>query len=268
MPTDDKTLTRLRARIAGIEADHTAGLGRRVFSTGVAALDRALPWGGLPHGAVHELLSADACDGAATGFAAALLVRLLEGGPPNGSLCAPPGAPPNAPVLWAGGRDDLYGPGLARLGLDPGRLLIARCRTGQDTLWALEEGLHCPALAAVVGEVGDLGFGPSRRLQLAAAASGIPLFLLRPYRRGWDESGLPPSAAVTRWRIEAAQSSPAGTGPLQTMITMIGRPRWRLALLRCRGGKPRLWTVERDDETNTLRVVAAAGDRPHRQSAA
>src|SRR5215471_19356761 len=102
-------LTLLRDRIRRIE--RPSALRHGVVSTGVAAIDRALPGGGLARGAVHEILGAgaDEEDGAAaSGFVAGIV-----GGVGAGS------------VLWCLKRADLYGPGLAAHGLDPGRLVVA-----------------------------------------------------------------------------------------------------------------------------------------------
>ena len=55
--------------------------------------------------------------------------------------CSPPGS------LWAR-------PG--RSGLDPARLVLVRAPRDAEILWAMEEGLRAPGIAAVVGEVGTL----------------------------------------------------------------------------------------------------------------
>src|SRR5947209_13880173 len=96
-------ISALRERIRQIEQPARHG----VLPFGVAAIDRALPGGGLALGAVHEILGqgGDEEDGAAAaGFASGILARLGSG-----------------PVLWCLRRCDLYGPGLATHGLDPAR---------------------------------------------------------------------------------------------------------------------------------------------------
>ena len=215
---------------------------------GVAAIDRALPGGGLARGALHEILGmgGDEEDGAlAAAFAAGILGRLI--------------AAENGIVLWCLPRPDLYGPGLVALGLDPERLVLVRARRDDEILWAMEEGLRAPGIAAVVGEVGVLPSVASRRLQLAAEHSGITAFLLRRWRDGGEaarERDLP-NAAATRWRIAALPSVPARGEP------GIGHPRWRVELLRCRGGEPARWEVEVTDATGSLSLAAALADRPN-----
>ena len=68
----------LRARIRAIETGAGRGAAARdlpdeVVSLGVSAIDRALPWGGLPRRALHALTAAGGAGGAATGFAAVLV---------------------------------------------------------------------------------------------------------------------------------------------------------------------------------------------------
>jgi protein ImuA len=122
----------------------------------------------------------------------------------------------------------------------------------------MEEGLRAPGAAAVVGEVGALTAVASRRLQLAAERSGITALLLRRWRDGGQaarERALP-NMAVTRWRIAAAPSRllPGEPG--------IGRPRWRVELLRCRGGEPACWEVEVADATGHVSLASALANRP------
>jgi protein ImuA len=287
-------LSVLRERVRRIERPAAAMHG--VLPFGIAAIDAALPYGGLLRGAVHEILGAggDEEDGAlAAAFAAAILGRL------------------GGAVLWCLPRPDLYGPGLAALGLDPGRLVLAAAHCDIDLLWAMEEGLRSPSLAAVVGEIGCLAAVASRRLQLAAERSGVTGLVLRRWRTAAEaarERGLP-NAAVTRWRVAALPSATNSLpsffkGPLpplggegrereaaagggspphpalspsegeREMIfgegrtlapdrksSWVGAARWRVELLRCRGGEPAAWELEVSDATGALSLAAALADR-------
>jgi protein ImuA len=195
MPHDP--LLTLRERVRRIEQPTAAMHG--VLPFGVAAIDRALPGGGLVRGALHEILGAggDEEDGAlAAAFTAGIVARLM---PAAGGI-----------VLWCLARPDLYGPGLAVHGLDPARLVMVRAARDAEILWAMEEGLRSSGVAAVLGEVGVLPDVASRRLQLAAERSGVTAFVLRRWRSGGQagrERNLP-SAAATRWRIAALPSQP------------------------------------------------------------
>src|SRR5205085_3923085 len=127
--------------------------------------------------ALHEILGVggDEEDGAlAAAFAAHILGR-------HGSLFS---SVSDGVVLWCLPHPDLYGPGLAAHGLDPGRVVLVRASRDAEILWAMEEGLRAPGIVAVVGEVGSLPMVASRRLQLAAERSGITAFLLRRWRDG------------------------------------------------------------------------------------
>src|SRR6516162_9034338 len=238
-------LPELRERVKWIERPTAAIHG--VLPFGIAAIDRALPGGGLTRGALHEILGmgGDEEDGAlAAAFAAGILGRLARTG--------------NGTVLWCLPRPDLYGPGLAVHGLDPAHIVLVRAPRDSEILWAMEEGLRTPGIAAVVGEVGTLAAVASRRLQLAAERSGITVFLLR----RWRDSGQAarernlPNAAVTRWRIAALPSQPLRGEP------GVGRPRWRVELLRCRGGEPACWEVEVADATGHVSLASTLADRP------
>ena len=245
MPEATAFLPELRERVRRIE--RPTATARGVLPFGVAGIDRALPDGGLAHGALHEILGAggDEEDGAlAAAFAAGILGRLTVSG--------------DGMVLWCLPRPDLYGPGLAAHGLDPGRVVLVSTPRDTEILWAMEEGLRAPGIVAVVGEVGTLTATASRRLQLAAERSGITAFLLRRWRDGGQaarERALP-NAAVTRWRITTMHSIPLRSEP------GVGRLRWRVELLRCRSGEPACWEMEVLDATDHVSLAAALADRP------
>jgi protein ImuA len=237
----ETSLASLRERVRRLERP----VRRDIVPLGLDAIDRELPGGGLARGAVHEILGhgADEEDGAlAAAFAATLAARLGATGP----------------VLWCLRRPDLHGPGLLAAGLDPARLVLALCGNDAAILWAMEEGLRTRGMAAIVGEVGRLPPVAGRRLQLAAERAGVPALVLRRWWEGGEAAGerLRPSAAATRWRVATL---PARSPPDRPAI---GRPRWRLTLLRCRGGGPGSWDVEVIDATGALALSAALADRP------
>ncbi|MDE2806507.1 MAG: hypothetical protein OXN18_15300 [Gemmatimonadota bacterium] len=208
----------LRRAIRGIEEAGSPEQPR--LPLGVPEIDRALPGGGLRLGCIHEV----AGDESATGFCAALLARVWDGG--RGAL------------LWLAQGDDLYAPGLVRYGIGAGQLLVVSgLRRRDDMLWAMEEALRCRAVRGVVAETGGTGLAAGRRLMLAAEGTGVlGLMLSRgagaalPHRRGHGDErwrgGAGVRAAVSRWRVTAAS----------------GGTNWRVALLHCRGGRPAEWT--------------------------
>lgn len=222
-------ISALRDCIAAIEQNPArAQRGGTRLTMGVENIDAILPGGGLARDALHEVVGqagyGRALDGAALAFAAVLAARQAAAGCTSGTSY----------VLWCLSGQGLYGPGLAAFGLTPERLILVRGRDDQQRLWAMEEGLKCPDLAMVVGEVGRLDLGQSRRLQLAAEASGVTALLLRQS----GDAGLGFSAALTRWRITPAPSSqPQG-------YVGIGAARVQAELLRCKGGRLGKWLLQ------------------------
>jgi protein ImuA len=171
------------------------------------AIDAALN-GGLALAGCHEIYGP-------AGTALALMLALA--------------APRPGPILWVaapfGDEGRLYGAGIADLGGDPARLWWVAAGKPIDMLRAAAEAQRCAALACVVVEAGSaaaVDLTVTRRLQLAAAASGVFTLLVR--------AGPPrPSAALTRWRARAAPARRlAGNAP--------GPPRLALTLERQRGG--------------------------------
>jgi protein ImuA len=249
--TADPTLLRtLRDRIARIERDGGSDRTSSAIPLGIEAIDQALPGGGLIPGALHEAAGAgpDTEHGAAaTLFIAGLLARM------------------QGKVLWVVGHADLFAPGLAGAGLHPDRVVFAEA--SKDVLPAMEEALRHPGLAAVVGEInGRLTLVASRRLQLAAEQTGILAVALRRSRSFDDPVLREPTAAVTRWRVAALPSPPAL--PHAPATPGLGRARWRLDLMRCRGGEPGSWIVEACDATGRLEEVAKhEGEAVWRRSA-
>ncbi len=267
MAIDEATLTRLRRRIAALEGPALegdgAGAGHSVISFGLDAVDAHLPASGLAGGCVHEIadgsgngIGNSSNGGSATAFAAALAGRAQR-------LHRPP-------VVWIAPRiaqrESLYAPGLAAFGLDPSALIVVRApsqgRNGAaQALWAMEEALRTPAVGAVCAEIDAVDLTASRRLQLAAEAGGTFGLLLRGAGNSAGNSAVPPLASMTRWRVTAAPSGPAWPASLP------GATRWRVELLRARGGRPHHWLLEwrHDPDYETaggFALAAAPGDRP------
>jgi protein ImuA len=161
----------LRAWLERIEAH--GGAPQKALSFDVPPIDANLPGGGLALGGLHEIIeggSASEYASVATLFAAGILARL------------------KGPVLWCLRGRDLFAPALARVGLHPDRVVY--CETWNDeVLPAMEEGLRCAGLAAVVGEVVRLPLTASRRLQLAAEQSGVTALVAALAYRGRTRSG-------------------------------------------------------------------------------
>ncbi|MFC4171371.1 ImuA family protein [Microvirga sp. GCM10011540] len=212
---------------------------RKSLPFGVGALDRHLPGNGLALGSLHEVVEtgpASEFAGAATLFVAGIAARL------------------KGPILWCLTRRDLFTPGLLHVGLHPDRVIYVETYRDADVLPLLEEGLHEKGLGAVVGEVTRLSLTTSRRLQLAAEASGVPALVIR---RWWtvaqkDLTTLP-TAASTCWRIAPVVSKAL---PADGII----RGRWRVELVRCRGAEPHSWILEACDAQGRLALPSDMAD--------
>jgi protein ImuA len=203
--------------------------GGNVTDFGLGPMHAAFPNGHFPTGAVHELVSTTAEGAAASaGFMGGLLGTLMRGG----------GA-----VLWLGGsgvpsggmgaRRRVFPMGLTNFGIEPDRVVFVELSRPKDMLWVMEEALKCEGLAAVVGEIPEIGFTASRRLQLAVEQSRVTGFLLRHQPRS-----LGVNACVARWRVSSLASE------LAAGLPGVGFPRWNVELLKIRNGRPGVWAME------------------------
>lgn len=181
----------LRQRIGAIEgvkpqADR--------FTIGHAPLDARLG-GGLLRGRLHELFAAEPADAAsAAGFALMLAMRLGEG-----------------PVVWL--REDraerrlgqVHGPGLAELGIDPGRIILVVVPDEVALLRAAGDVVRCAEINVLIVEpwkaARALDLTASRRIAVAAEKSGVTTLLLR------IEADPQPSAAQTWWEVRSVAST-------------------------------------------------------------
>lgn len=217
---------------------------RAPIPLGAAQADTVLG-GGLKPGALHEVF---ARGWSAGGFAAVLAI-LASGG---------------KPLFWV--RPDYealeYGAlspnGLAELGGDPRALVLVRTRSPADALAAAGDILACPHVGALLLELHGmprcLDLVASRRLAFAAGESGATVIALR------NSADAEPSAALTRWQVESAPSSPQDDD--------WGNPVFDASLIRHRaGGLGRFlltWNVEHGlfETADTGAVAAAPAHRP------
>jgi protein ImuA len=270
-------IDRLRRRLWGLEA--ATGLASECgapLPLGIPAIDGALG-GGLNRGALHEIAAAgEAATAAATGFALALAARpaALRGALRNAQRVVSHRGP-GGNLVWV--VEDLslaengtpYGPGLDGIGLPPERLITVAAARWRDVLWAMEEALRCRAVGMVIGEIRARAVDQvaTRRLALAAAAGGTLGLILR---TAPDDA---PSAAVTRWIVDAAASALFSGGDDERWHG-IGPPRLTAHLVRNRRGHLGAWILEWNSveqrfelATDSEPVAGAAFDRPHRAAA-
>lgn len=186
---------------------------------GLGPMRDSFPQGSFPVGAIHEFLTTRKENMAATsGFLAGLLSALMGN---------------QGATLWISTSRTLFPPALKSYGLAPERFIFLDLEREKDVLWAMDEALKCSALAAVVGEMKEIDFTASRRLQLAVEKSKVTGFILRHHSRS-----LGTTACVSRWKVVSLPSIIEGEMP------GVGFPQWRVELLRMRNGKPGKWELQ------------------------
>ena len=171
---------------------------------------------GFARGTLHEVYAAAPEDKASMlGFAALAALRFTTA---------------ERPLLWfrrLASRGAPYGPGLAELGLDPGRILFVAAPDERALLRAGADAAQCAGVGAILiegeGRLPLYDLTASRRLRLAAQRSGVTILLAR------TAAAPIPSAAETRWEVAAAASSAAEANAP-------GPPAFAVRLLRRRGG--------------------------------
>lgn len=202
-----------------------------VLDIGLRALESAFPDQTFPMGSIHEFISPDTENAAATtGFIAALLgtISLKKG-----------------PCIWISRNNQVFAPALISFGLRPDQVIFISPDKDKDLLWTIEQALKCSALTAVVADVQHLDLTTSRRLQLAVEQSRVTGLL---HRRSTINTGH--TASVARWQIQALSSSDAG-------VPGMGYPRWQVNLLKVRNGKPGSWIVEWSGDKFQLEAISA-----------
>ena len=192
------------------------GSGRNL-NTGLWEVEKAFPDQTFPLGAVHEFISHAKEEAAATnGFMAGLVSQLVK----------------NGTTVWVSSKRTIFPPALSVFGIEPERIIFIDLWRQKDVLWAIEEALKCDAVSAVIGELSELSFTESRRLQLAVEQSRVTGFIHRYNPRTENVT-----ACVSRWKIKPIASDTNG-------IPGTGFPRWNVQLLKVRNGKPGSWQIE------------------------
>jgi len=250
-------LERLRAMLER----HRGGGGggpQRFVPTGVAGLDAVLPRGGLPGGAVTEVLSAFDGVGAMTlAFRAAMAAA--EG---------------TRAVVVVDTRGDLYPPAVWRLGVAVDGLIVVRVRRPAAVVWVVDQALRCSGVGAVVAPIDRLDEAASRRLQLAAeSCDGLGLLIRPAARRGRSFAAVQMCVEPVGVELSGGESTGlngryAGSG---NALIQGGRPGLgvfpvrlcRVTLLKVREGMPAgPFLISLDDETGVGALLSVSGDRP------
>lgn len=211
-------------RLEGFKPSNNAAV-----DMGLGPITDAFPNASFPLGAVHEFLSGQAENASATsGFIAGLLSSLM------GS---------SGTAMWISSSRTLFPPALKNFGIQPDRFIFIDVKKEKEVMWAMEEALKCGSLTTVVGEMREISFTASRRLQLAVEQSQVTGFILRGHCHKPNTT-----ACVSRWRITQLPSVPIAPdvyrdGAMED-LPGIGFPKWKVELLRIRNGKAGTWDIQ------------------------
>lgn len=272
-PTSDSAslMQRLSSEVRGLETAGRQATGKPTISCGCEALDGCLPDHGYVPGSVIEYLRAmPGCGASTLAFtAAATAMKSTEGF-----------------VVIVDTQHNIYPPALASWGIDLEKVILVRPQSDVDALWAVDQALRTPAVAAVVADVERIDDRAARRMQLAAEQGGGLALLMRPAsaRRG-------PSWADIQWMVRGLPSQDTNkTSPVDYETSYSVRNsstnqdrRLQVQLIRVRGGKAgatvrlrvsardgTLQEVERHEPTGALHMASqlASATSPSRRAAA
>jgi protein ImuA len=208
-------------RPASNDSGNTCGLG---------LIKQAFPNLSFPIGAIHEFFCTTSENATSTcGFISALLSSLIQ----KGGAC-----------IWITSSPKIFPPALKSFDIKPDRILFIHLKKEKEKLWVIEEALKCDSITSVIGEINEISFTESRRLQLAVEQSKVTGFLIRHNPKNLS------TACVTRWRIQPLLSD-------KRKLSGIGFPRWNIELLKVRNGKPGMWQMEwRRKKLNLIEPVS------------
>ena len=268
-------MQQLSREVRGLETAGRQATNKQTLSCGCEALDHCLPDGGYVPGSVIEYLRAmPGCGASTLAFTAAAAAMKST----------------NGFVVIIDTQHNIYPPALASWGIDLEKVVLVRPQSDVDALWAVDQSLRTPAVAAVVADVQRIDDRAARRMQLAAEQGGGLALLLRPAsaRRApswadvqWVVRGLPSQDAEPTQNISprpGASAANAHTAPFPAEDR-----RLQVQLVRVRGGKAgaivrlrvsardgTLQEVERHEPTGALHLASqlASTKSPSRRAAA
>lgn len=175
---------------------------RMTIASGYEVLDRCLPGGGWPVGALIEVISERSGIGELSLFMPAMrrISDIRQG-----------------LIAWIAPRFIPYAPALRLRELNLNRLLVVQTRDGNESLWAAEQALRCAGCAGLLAWPETVSRKSSRRLQLAAEAQRCLAILFRSH-------GGPSDASTATLKLQLRRSVEQGVAHLQ--------------ILKCRGAHP------------------------------
>ena len=215
---------------------------REAIALDLGIINEAFPFNTFPTGAIHEFITANPSEKAATaGFVMGIVSQLAS----HAGVC-----------MWISSSRTLFPPALISFGIEPDKVIFLDLEKETDCLWAMEESLKCDGLSAVVCETPNLGFTASRRFQLAVESTGVTGFMLR-----HDPKRVPATACLSRWKISPLRSETENNMP------GIGFPRWQVQLHKIRNGKPGSWPIEyRSNRFKSIADTPVIAQQEHKKA--
>ena len=208
-----ENLETLRAQVSAIENERTVGDSAMV-SGGAAVIDRILPASGYRKGVLIDWIAPTGC---AADF---LSMKVAKEAASHGGA-----------IVIIDPDRQFFPVAAAAMGLPMEQLIVLQSSSppgagaiDHDLLWAIDQSLRCPAVAAVWGPLPKIDDRWSRRFQLSAESSGCLGLFVRPLSVARQ-----PSWAEVQWLVSpAGEIAGASTADLNLFFT-------RLQMVRCRG---------------------------------
>lgn len=212
-PSEHSSLQKLEQLSRQIRDMETAGRpAQECVSSGCHAMDRHLPHGGYARGSMLELLRSGPGSGVTSMALMIARQAIVEG----------------KYLVVVDPQRQFYPPAMKSLGIPLERVIALQPANHADAIWGLAQVLRCPAVGAVIAEVGTLEDRVARRLQLASEQGGGLGIFLRDARSARAQA----SWADVQWLVRSAQEHKTHN------FEMHQDTRWfHLELARCSGGR-------------------------------
>ncbi|HEX6426922.1 MAG TPA: Error-prone repair protein ImuA [Niastella sp.] len=197
---------------------YKTALGKSAVHVNLGPINDAFPNSHFPVGAIHEFVCSDMeKQTAASGFISTIISSLMNDG---------------GVALWISSSRTIFPSALKSFGIDPSSIIFIDLKNQKEVAWAVDEAVKLNGLAAVVGEMQEIDFSISRRLQLAVEQSQVTGFLLNK-----KNTMAGSNACLTRWKISSLPSV------LDDDLPGVGFPCWKVDLLKVRNGRPGSWEL-------------------------
>ncbi len=229
--------------VAGRATHADLGRTKAIFSTGCEALDGCLPERGYASGTVVEYLQGHMSSGATT----LALVAAREALTKTDRFCVV--------VDW---EQRFYPPAAAALGIDLKRVVIVRPHSLAERLWAIDQALQSPAIAAVVAQVEQMDDRAARRLQLAAERGGSVGLLVR-----GSASQHHPSWAEVQWMVQPIAERSNHRQLQLDLIRARGASRLSSVRVQLNAANGRLEPAQAATATLARSLARKTSSRPH-----